>query len=60
MVDNGAALIAADFRTVTVALGESSPVTLTGEGWKLELAPAWTLAESARPGDLAPRLSGEE
>ncbi len=53
------ALLATDWSSVTVALapdrGAASvdgPV-IVGDGWKLELAPGWTLVPAGRPGSLA-------
>ena len=45
-------LIAADGRTMTVpAPADTKGSTLTGDGWKLELAPGWRIGPGIRPGD---------
>jgi len=55
-VREGGALVGLDYHTVRVPLpAEDSGSTVTGRGWKLELAPGWHLAPGTRPGDLTAR-----
>jgi hypothetical protein len=55
-VHEGGALVGPDYRMLRVPLpAESSGTTVTGKGWKLELAPGWHLAPGVRSGDLTVR-----
>jgi hypothetical protein len=55
-VKEGGALVATDYRMLRVPLpAGSSGSTVSGQGWKLELAPGWHLAPGVRPGDLTVR-----
>lgn len=50
-VAGGAALVHADWKRASVALAEGGDGR-SGPGWRLELAPGWTLAPGPRAGDL--------
>jgi hypothetical protein len=55
-VKEGGALVGPDYRMLRVPLpAESTGSTITGRGWKLELAPGWHMAPGVRPGDLTVR-----
>ena len=55
-VQEGGALVGPDYRMLRVPLpAERSGTTVTGKGWKLELAPGWHLAPGVRSGDLTVR-----
>ena len=52
----GGALLASDWSSVTVALARGRDLatlagpSLTGDGWRLELAPGWTIVPAGKPG----------
>lgn len=55
-VRNGGVLVGPDYRRLRVPLpADGSGGTVTGQGWKLELAPGWHLAPGVRSGDLTVR-----
>jgi hypothetical protein len=54
-VDSGAALVRVETAEVRIAAPpdlDPSSTTVTGAGWKLELAPGWKLEPGPRPGDF--------
>ncbi|MCD9006944.1 hypothetical protein LDO31_11990 [Luteimonas sp. XNQY3] len=58
VVEGGAALVHADYRSATVALPQDGDGT-QGEGWTLTLTPGWTLVPGSRAGDMTLVRDGE-
>ena len=53
---SGDALMAPSWTTITVAApADSAARPLSGPGWRLDLAPGWTLAPGPRPGSFVVR-----